>query len=170
MSIENRITEIAMKVFNATENQVRIDHRFSGGMSNYTYLVYVNDLPYVIRILGDGGDVLVTPELEKEHLNIVKSLDLTSNVIFFDTKTGVKVSEYVEGNALTGKLEDTDVDNIAFMLKNLHNMKLTGQDYDLKGRLRRYEKLLINPPTLDYYTLKMFWLKMYDEIKSKAKC
>nr|WIF87899.1 hypothetical protein QOL21_05260 [Acholeplasma laidlawii] len=65
MLIEDKIIEIAKKVFQVDEIDVKIDSRFKGGMSNYTYLVYIKELPYVIRIIGDGGEALVKPSIEK---------------------------------------------------------------------------------------------------------
>ncbi len=167
MSIENRILDVAMMVFSCSEDDVRIDSRFKGGMSNYTYLVYVKDLPYVIRIIGEGGEVLVNPETEKQHLSIVRHLNITSEVVYFDTKTGIKVSNYVPGTPLSLEISDDDFIQVAHTLKSLHQAKLIGEDYDLKGRLRRYEKLLKKLPSKTFYALKMSWLKLYDELYSK---
>lgn len=167
MLIEDRILDIAMMVFSAKPEEVRIDSRFKGGMSNYTYLVYVKTMPYVIRIIGEGGEVLVNPETEKSHLGIVRHLNITSEVLYFDTKTGIKVSSYVPGTPLSLEITDADFVAVAKTLKTLHQAKLTGDDYDLKGRLRRYEKLLKKLPSKTFYALKMSWLKLYDDVYSK---
>jgi thiamine kinase-like enzyme len=162
MLIEDKIIKVATKVFQVESKDVRIDSRFKGGMSNYTYLVYVNDLPYVIRVIGDGGEVLVDPSVEKKHLQIIQSLHLNSEVVYLDTKTGVKVSKYVEGTPLSVSMTDDDYPRVASALRKLHQAKLPGEDYGLKTRLRHYEKLLKNAPSSNYYALKMQWLKMYD--------
>lgn len=163
MPIEQRMIEVMKRAFHCLEDDVRIDHRFAGGMSNYTYLVYLKDHPYVVRILGEGGEVLVDPASEKKHLNIVKTLDITSNVVYFDVKTGVKISEYIEGTPLSKEISDEDYFEVADSLRRLHEAKLPGEDYHLKTRLRRYEKLLKTIPSETYYALKMQWLKLYDE-------
>lgn len=167
MLIEDKIVEIATRVFQVNEIDVRVDSRFKGGMSNYTYLVYVKEQPYVIRIIGDGGEVLVKPSIEKKHIQQAKALNLNSELVYFDSKTGVKVSKYVEGTPLSVSMEETDYPLVANALKTLHQAKLPGEDYGLKERLRRYEKLLKKEPSTTYYTLKMQWLKLYDAYFSK---
>ena len=167
MLIEDRITKVAMKVFHVDASEVKIDSRFKGGMSNYTYLVYIKDTPYVIRIIGDGGEPLVNPTTEKKHIQLVQPLHLNSEVVYFDTKTGVKVSKYIEGTPLSVEMDESDYPKVARALKTLHQAHLPGVDYGLKERLRRYEKLLKNPPSSLYYALKMQWLKMYDDYFGK---
>jgi len=162
MLIEDKIIQVATKVFQVDETAVKVDSRFKGGMSNYTYLVYVSGTPYVIRIIGDGGEVLVDPSIEKIHIQLIQPLNLNSDVVYLDTKTGVKVSKYVEGTPLSVSMDELDYQGVASALKKLHQAKLPGEDYGLKVRLRRYEKLLKHIPSTTYYALKMQWLRMYD--------
>ena len=162
MLIEDEIIKVATQVFEVETNEVTLDSRFKGGMSNYTYLVYVKNLPYVIRIIGEGGQYLVNPSIEEKHIEEVEHLHLNSEVVYFDAKTGVKVSKYVAGVPLSVTMDDTDYPRVAHALKTLHQAALPGEDYGLKVRLRRYEKLLKKLPSTTYYVLKMQWLKMYD--------
>lgn len=164
--IEERIINVTVDAFSCSPDDVKIEKRFAGGMSNYTYLVHVKNHPYVVRILGDGGEVLVNPASEKKHLSNVKSLSITSDVVFFNPKTGVKISEYIEGVPLSAEITDEDYEEVAESLRRLHKAKLPGEDYDLKGRLRRYEKLLKHLPSEEYYALKMQWLRLYDNYYS----
>lgn len=163
MLIEDKITKVATEVFQVSDADVRVDSRFKGGMSNYTYLVYVKDEPYTIRIIGDGGEVLVNPKTEKIHLQLIKPLNINSELLYLDTQTGVKVSKYLEGIPLSVDMDDSDYPKVAAALKSLHKAKLPGEDYALKTRLRHYEKQLKRPPSMLYYALKMQWLKMYDD-------
>ncbi len=164
MSIENEMIKIAVSVFNVKETEVTVDSRFKGGMSNYTYLVHVKGNPYVIRVIGEGGEPLVNPVVEKKHLDLIKDLNISSEVVYFDEKTGIKVSHYVDGEPLSVAFTDADYAEVAATLKKLHQSKIAGADYDLKGRLRKYEKLLKAPPSHTYHMLKMYWLKLYDEL------
>lgn len=163
MQIENDIKKIATDYFNVSEDKVKVDHRFKGGMSNYTYLVYVEDMPYVIRKIGSKGEVIVNPKNEKQHLELVSSLNITSNTLFLNEDNGDKVSTYLEGEILSGNITENDYLEVSNILKTLHQSKITGNDYELKDRLRRYEKLLSNKVCLKYYELKLMWLKLYDE-------
>lgn len=163
MSIELEILEIAKKVFQKSEEQIKVEYRFKGGMSNYTYLVHVSGIPYVIRKIGDGGELLVNPAIEKEHLALIQPLKISSDVVYFDVNTGIKVSTYVEGEPLSTGFTENDFALVAKELRTLHESNLPGHDYELKNRLRRYEKLLKHEPGKLYYQLKMQWLKLYDD-------
>lgn len=167
MQIEDRILKVVLENFKVKNDEVKIDHRLKGGMSNYTYLVYVKNEPFVVRIIGDKGEVLVNPKHEKDHLMLVKDLTITSETVFLDEKSGAKISKYIEGEVLSSDITETDYENVASTLKKVHESKLVGHDYELKDRLRRYEKLLVNRVSQRYYTLKLTWLKLYDEIYEK---
>lgn len=166
MSVEKRLIELGIKAFEVNEKDINVVERLKGGMSNYTYLVKVNNKPYVFRLIGDDGLVLVNPETEIKHLDTIKPLGFTPDTVYFDPQNGDKISHYVEGKPLALDFEEGDVDKVALMLKTLHEAKLDGADYGLKVRLRHYEKLLKNTPSVQYHMLKMFWLKKYDEVYS----
>lgn len=163
MQIENKILDIVSKYFQIESSQIKIDHRLKGGMSNYTYLVYVDEKPYVVRIIGEKGEVLVNPEHEKEHLALVNDLNVTSQTLFLDEKTGAKISTYLSGEVLSGEINNHDFIDVVNKLKTLHQSNIKGYDYELKDRLRRYEKLLNKYVSHKYYHLKLMWLKLYDE-------
>ncbi|VEU82555.1 phosphotransferase [Acholeplasma hippikon] len=167
MLIEEQVLKNASDFFKVSSENIKVDHRLKGGMSNYTYLVYVLNEPYVIRIIGEKGEVLVNPKKEKDHLALVKDLGITSETLFLDVDTGAKISRYIDGEVLSGDITITDYMNVATTLKKLHQSKISGHDYELKDRLRSYEKLLTNRVSQKYYLLKLKWLKMYDEMYEK---
>src|SRR5690606_5747104 len=151
MSIEKEMLKIAKEVFSVEDNDVEVVSRFKGGMSNYTFLVKVKGEPYTIRKIGEGGEPLINLQVEKQHLDLVQPLGLSSDVVYFDTKTGIKVSKYIEGTPLSENFEESDYYEVAAVLNRLHQSNVKGVDYDLKGRLRRYEKLLAEPPLHEYF-------------------
>lgn len=164
MQIEEKIIEVTKKHFNLSTDEIKIINRLKGGMSNYTYLVEVNNTPYVVRIIGDNGEVIVQPKNEFKHLKLVEKMNITSKTIYFDEDNGDKISEYIEGTILSQKIENEDIIELSNILKDLHQTKIIGEDYQLKDRLRRYECLLNKTPDFKYYELKLMWLKLYDEV------
>ncbi|MBN3490554.1 phosphotransferase family protein [Acholeplasma equirhinis] len=163
MSIEKEMLEIAKNVFNVEEDKIVVESRFKGGMSNYTFKVLVNGEPFTIRKIGEGGEPIINLQTEKQHLDLIAPLGISSEIVYFDTKSGIKVSKYIEGTPLSQEFSEDDYKGVADTLHKLHHSNIKGADYDLKNRLRRYEKLLKETPSHDYHMLKMFWLKMYDE-------
>lgn len=142
-------------------NTIKLSYmeRFLGGMSNYTYHVIVNDTSYVIRIANKAGKVFVNYPVEKLHLFLVEPFNITSNTLFYDTKTGVKISAYLPGHNLTKDLIENDYIGVATILRKLHSLPIEGVDYDEKGRFVRYERIIKEKLSFLYYELKKFWLK-----------
>lgn len=167
MTITDRLLKLGERAFLVHKDNILVDSRFLGGMSNYTYKVFVDGNPFVFRLIGDKGDVIVTPKIEYEHLKLIEHLNLTSKTIYFDVETGSKVSTFIDGEVLSKNLSNNDVRLVAEALKTLHQSNLEGFDYRLEERLNHYESLLKNKPTDAYYVLKDFWFNLYNKHFSK---
>ncbi len=137
-------------------------HRFLGGMSNYTYHVIINDHDYVIRIANLEGKDFVNYATEKLHLFLLEPYDFTSKTLFYDTTTGIKISEYFPGENLTVTLTPEDYTAVAAELHKLHALPIEGIDYEKKVRIEHYEALVESPFNPDYFVAKNFWLNEFD--------
>ncbi len=144
-------------------NDVNLEYqeRFLGGMSNYTYHVIVNGNDYVIRIANPDGRVFVDYASEKLHLFLLEPFDITSKTLFYDTDTGIKISVYIPGDNLTAQLSHEDYFGVARSLHALHDLEIEGVDYGQVERLERYESLVKEHLTQEYFELKASWLQEY---------
>lgn len=139
-------------------------HRFLGGMSNYTYHVVINDVSYVIRIANQEGKDFVNYASEKLHLFLVEPFGITSKTLYYDTETGIKINEYIEGDNLSTALLPEDYAGVAKVLHALHALPLEGLDYEKEARLLRYEKLCTSPLSDAYFKTKAFWLAEFENV------
>lgn len=142
---------------------IRLTHleRFLGGMSNYTYHVVINDIDYVIRIANQEGKEFVFYPGEKLHLFLMEPFNLTPKTLYYDTKTGHKISEYYPGNNLTTTLKTADYEGVAALLRTLHSLPLEGIDYDELARFKRYEKRVKEHLSPMYHELKAYWISEF---------
>ncbi|MFA5692063.1 MAG: choline/ethanolamine kinase family protein [Acholeplasmataceae bacterium] len=161
MNIELEIKKIALNYFKVSFDDIKIIKRFMGGMSNYTYLVKVKDTNYVIRKIGDKGLPIINPKTEKDHLETIEPLNISSHFIYLNPENGDKITSYIKGEALSNDFINEDFKKVADILKKLHQSNLPGHDYELEKRLNHYESLLTNKPTNKYYSLKDYWFKLY---------
>ena len=108
-----------------------IDSQLLGGMMNISYVVKdAKGKKYVLYIPTEQANEMVNRELEKENQRIVHALGITSKNFYFDTKTGIKINEYIEGQSID-KETDFDITKIAKMLKKLHqSVMLAREDYN----------------------------------------
>ena len=117
-------------------------HEVMGGMMNKSYLVKdKNDKRYILYIPTEQANEMVDRKLEKEHQRIVYELGITSKNVYFDTETGIKMNEYIEGTSID-KVSDFDYEKIAKLFKKLHNSILLSRvDYAPFTRfIETYEK------------------------------
>lgn len=113
-----------------------------GGMMNKSYIVSYREKKYVLYVPNEHSYEIVNRYLEKESQDIAYKMKLTSKNVYFDTETGVKINEYIDGYSLN-HVDKPDIHRVAGLLKYLHNSpKLSTSNYRPFTRLISYEKEL----------------------------
>lgn len=163
--MENNILKIASQIL---ENP-QIKYRLLGGMSNYTYVVNSNNNNYTVRCLGEYAEYFVDRKEEEYHIKLFESLNITNQTIFFDVKTGQKISKYIEGDILTQIEIEPHLEKVSNLLKTIHNSNIKSKyNYDLFKRLDFYESINDKTHLQDsYFKIKHELKKLYDNIYSK---
>ena len=64
------------------DNKIEIIGRLSGGMSNETYIIKVEDEKYTIRIPGKKASKFVSREIENENILLFSDFDFSQETIF----------------------------------------------------------------------------------------
>lgn len=167
MENEKIIIEICTKVFNAKENDINVERRLMGGMSNFTYVIKIKEKLYTFRIPGKKAEKFVDRIIEAHHIALVDSLELNNNTVYLDVKTGYKIAEYIEGTPLH-ELNPLDyLKEAAEVLHKVHSSGLVSDyDYNPLGRLSTYENLNIDLGyihTERYFSLKRKFLSYKDK-------
>jgi thiamine kinase-like enzyme len=140
MTNEQIIKEVTSNALNVELKDVSVIKRLMGGMSNYTYVIQVKDDLYTFRIPGKKAEMYVDRTEEKHHIELVKPLDLNSEVVYLELEHGYKIAKYIEGTPLN-ELEVLDhLDEVASALQQLHTSGIKS-DYTYKHleRLNLYE-------------------------------
>lgn len=133
-----------------------INSRIIGGMSNYTYVISDGTHFFTLRFPMDNSEYFINRDDEKIGIDIFQTLNLTSKTIYFDTKTGIKISQYIEGTSLN-KLNNLHYHEVANLLYKLHNAKIdTNISYNPFNRLEKYQSYIKNS---DYYSEKYINIK-----------
>lgn len=136
--------------------------RFSGGMSNFTYLVEdeITKEQFVFRFPGNGANNFVDYNNEYKALKEGFNLGLTSETVYFDPTTGIKLAKYVPGDNLVKA--EIDYIEIRDYLKKFHSSNFrTLVNYNHLGRLDSYEQLH-TIENQQYATLKAYFINLYE--------
>jgi thiamine kinase-like enzyme len=166
------IKQHASQIFNCSIDDIDVVGRLPGGMSNYTFIIQYQTKDYVLRIPGENAEQFVDRNLEQAMLDIIKPLHITSNTVYFDVLSGIKVNEYVKGTSMH-QLKDYPYEKVAAILRQLHQSKLVpANDYNPLQRLEKYQALnetyrYQNPD--QYYLLKRRFLGQYSFVDSFEK-
>lgn len=141
--------------------------RFSGGMSNFTYLVedIQSKEQFVFRYPGNGAYNFVNYEAEYSALKEAYALGLTSETIYFDIETGIKLAKYVEGSNLVEA--GVDYELAKDYLKKFHSSNFKQlKPYDHLGRLANYEQLH-SDKNENYQMLKAYFIELFNSTLSQ---
>lgn len=145
-----------------------IEYRLLGGMSNFTYVVKMNNELYTVRIPGKGCEHFTNRVQEEEILNIVSKEGFLPKLVYFNKDNGYKVAEYVEGKPLHEiSTEEKPYELAAHLLKKLHMQELFPYDYKPLERLEYYESIAKNKDEL-YLALKDKFLDVHNKILDKV--
>lgn len=144
-----------------------------GGMMNKSFIVYDKDKKYVLYIPTKQANEMVDRTFEKHNQKLVYDVSLTSKNIYFDTSSGIKVNEYIEGVSLN-HAQTYNYKKIADLLKTMHNdTPLTYKDYNPFEKLKEYEKerkTFFQNDDATYLKLKATVYNNIDLLKSDRLC
>jgi len=140
MSNEQIIKEVCIKVFNVKEEDVKLENRLMGGMSNYTYVVSIKSKLYTFRIPGKNAEKFVDRVIEKYHIELIEDLNLNNKTIYLDVDLGYKIAEYMEGQPLHELDPLNYLKEAASVLHKIHGSNIKSKfDYNPLKRLKDYE-------------------------------
>lgn len=109
--LENKVKEVSDGVKNI---------KFIGGMTNKNYLIEKSEKAYVLRVPGEGTEVLINRNHEEKNLRIVSKLKIDVELCYFDVQTGMKISEYIKNSkTITPEIAEENLKEVAMILKKL---------------------------------------------------
>jgi len=173
MTNEQIIKEVTSQALNVSLDEVVVKERLMGGMSNYTYVISVNDEIYTFRIPGKNAEKFVDRDVEKHNILLVEQLGLNNETVFLDVESGYKIAKYIEGQPLS-ELNPLDfLKEASEVLHKIHESGLSSDyDYDPLGRLKLYEDHTLEYGHVHserYIELKNRFLALKDDFMNKER-
>ncbi len=127
------------------------------GMTNHSFKFKVNADTFIMRLPGEGTEKLINRSQEYQVYQVIKSAELSDEVIYIDPKSGIKISKFIENARVSDPFKKSDVKAVMAKLREFHNMKLqVDHSFDVFEKIEYYEKLWQGEKSifLDYQTTK----------------
>ena len=128
------------------DNIVFDKSRFTGGLTNYNYIMNIKGIEYVIRQPGGMTNQMIDREIEKVNNTIACELGLNSECFYFDEISGIKISYYIKNSRNIAQADPCDPDSlkaVAELMKRTHaSPKPFPNIFDWQAELEKYEQIV----------------------------
>ena len=118
---------------------------FAGGLTIYNYIMHIHGKSYVIREPGLMTEKMLNRSSEQVNDIIASELGINSATIFFDSHTGIKISEYIHAGKTFAALDPHSslcLCSVAALLKTTHaSPKYFPSVFNWESELIKYEHL-----------------------------
>ena len=140
------LVERALRTVFQDDSIVYDKSRFAGGLTNYNYIMEIHGKAYVVREPGVMTDKMLNRPVEQVNNMIASGLGVNSVCVYFDEKTGIKISEYVHHGQNFAVLNPNAPEctrAVAALLKTLHASPKPFQNvFDWEAELLKYEHIV----------------------------
>lgn len=147
MNIDELIQEKLHLVFN--DDSIIFDKsRFAGGLTNCNYIMNIKGTEYVVRKPGIMTDLMIDRKIEKINTQIASEIGLSSECIYFDESSGIKISVYIKNSKNIGQTDPCNPANlrtVSTLMKKIHfSSKYFSNFFDWEKELEKYERIVLD--------------------------
>ena len=158
---DNVVMKRIAETFEVSQAEICGIHPLKEGMTNQSFVFKVKDESFVFRLPGPGTDELLNRTAEKRNYELIAPLDLSDEIVFFDGKTGIKISRFYEGARVTDAENDAELKRVMELLAKIHRAPVKAEHrFDIAERIDFYEGLA--------KSLEAIRFTDYEEIRIKA--
>ena len=127
------------------------------GMTNRSFLFTVAGKKYIMRIPGEGTDLLINRKQEAEVFKAISGRGLCDDPVYIDPENGYKITKFLDGVRVCDAENSDDLKRCMEKLRYFHEMKLSvSHTFDVFGQIELYESLWDGAPSIyrDYQITK----------------
>ena len=112
------------------------------GMTNVSYSFVVNNDRFIIRIPGEGTDLLIDRKQEASVFASISGKGLCDDPVFIDPDSGYKITRFLPDVRTCDPQNENDLILCMNRLKSFHDMRLSvDHTFDLHKHILYYESL-----------------------------
>lgn len=173
MEIDEQSIGIICRALNVYPESISNIIALKKGMTNRSFCFSAGSKKYIMRIPGEGTKELISRSDESSVYAVLKGLEISDCVIYFDPVTGYKISEYFENSRVCNSDKQDDVGRCMKKLREFHKLNLTVRHvFDIRQQIEFYEYLFGGGNKSyyhDYNTVKSNVFGLFDYVNSMEK-
>lgn len=172
--LNSQAITLAAYALNARKSELRNITVLKKGMTNRSFLFSCRDKRYIMRIPGEGTELLINRTEEAAVYYALKDMEICDDIIYINEKNGYKITEYMEGARVCDPFSETDLKRCMKKLREFHDLKLkVAHEFDIFYQIDFYESLWKENKSVyrDYFETKrrIFSLKEYLDTQPMEK-
>lgn len=172
-NLKSDAIEIIANALQVNKNEIVDINILKKGMTNRSFLFSCRNQRYIMRIPGEGTDLLIKRNEEAAVYDIIKDRDICDDIVYINPLNGSKITKYLESSRVCDSDNEEDLVRCMKKLKDFHSLNLkVGHKFDIFKQIDFYESLWDGTPSAyrdyDSTKTKIFELKEYiDNCKFK---
>lgn len=170
--LKTKTMTIAAKALNVNPEDIKNIEILKKGMTNRSFIFECKGLRYIMRIPGEGTDMLINRREEATVYNTVKDKGICEDVLYINSENGYKVTRFFENARVCDPENREDVAKCMSFLRGFHNKKMSvGHVFDIFEKIDFYESLWNGQPSAyrDYKETKEKVLSLREYIEAEAE-
>ena len=168
--LQNDAINVIAEALSCEVSEIEDINILKKGMTNRSFVFSVKGQKYIMRIPGEGTDLLINRKEEAEVYSAISGLGLCDDPVYINPENGYKITKFLEGVRTCDSSNVDELTKCMKKLKGFHDMKLTVQHtFDIFGQIDFYENLWEGNPSVyrDYEKTKANVLSLKEFIDSQ---
>lgn len=165
-NLKSDAIEIIANALQVNKNEIVDINILKKGMTNRSFFFSCRNQRYIMRIPGEGTDLLIKRDEEAAVYNEIKDKDICDDIVYINPLNGYKITKYLESSRVCDSDNEEDLIRCMKKLRDFHSLNLkVGHKFDIFKQIDFYESLWDGAPSAyrDYNgtKTKVFELKEY---------
>lgn len=140
----SKILDTITRVFKCQLSDIVNITTLKAGMTNESFLFEVNNEKYVFRSPGVGTDKLISRQEEANVYNLIKDLNISDELVYFDPIVGYKITKFIDNPKTFDINNEKNVQAMIKLLKQLHTSNISSEhSFDIEERINFYYSLCL---------------------------
>lgn len=155
--LQSDAIDVICKVFQVNPSSIIGIKALKKGMTNRSFLFSCNGNQYIMRIPGEGTDILINRHQEAAVYSVLMNTGVCDDVLYINPKNGYKITRFLEETRSCNPYCEQDVQNCMMKLKCFHQLNLhVDHEFDIFGQIEFYQGLLKEKQSIyqDYQKIK----------------